>query len=181
MFRTPWLALLAAGCASGAVLAQPAPLKDLALVDQRAQPLGAAQLAGHPTLLHFVFTTCSSTCPLQVAELARVHQALPPDVREKVRFLSVTVDPLQDTPASLATFARRLDADRPGWHFATGRGAHTLAERLQVLDAQRPQAADHRTSLYLYDARGALMQRYSGQPIDRARLVAEITNITRTR
>jgi len=181
MFRTLRLAMLAGACAAGSAFAQPAPLKDLSLVDHRAQPLGAAQLAGHPTLLHFVFTTCSTSCPLQVAELAQVRQALPADVRAKVRFVSVTVDPLQDTPASLAAFAKKLDADRPGWHFVTGPGAHPLAERMQVLDAKRPQPADHRTSLYLYDAQGALKQRYAGQPVDRARLVAEITHVTRTR
>lgn len=182
MFRTLRLAMLAGACAAGSAFAQPAPLKDLSLVDHRAQPLAAAQLAGHPVLLHFVFTTCSTICPLQVAELAYVQQALPADVRAKVRFLSVTVDPLQDTPASLAAFAKRLDADRPGWHFVTGPGAHPLAERMQVLadkDDKRRTPADHRTSLYLYDARGALKQRYAGQPVDRARLVAEITHVTR--
>lgn len=179
----PWtrrLAALAAALLSAGALAQPAPLKDLKLTDHHARPLDAAGLRGRPTLLHFVYTTCSTSCPVQVRELGLVRQALPDDVRARVRFVSVTVDPLQDTPASLAAFARRLDADQPGWHFVTGPGAHALADRLQALTAQRPRAEDHRTSLYLYDARGALVQRYGGMPVDRARLAEEITQVART-
>ncbi len=174
------LAALAAASLCTGALAQPAPLKDLKLTDHHARPLEAAGLRGRPTLLHFVYTTCSTSCPVQVRELGAVRQALPDDVRARVRFVSVTVDPLQDTPASLAAFAQRLGADQPGWHFVTGPGAFALADRLQVLTAQRPRAEDHRTSLYLYDARGALVQRYGGMPVDRARLTEEITHVART-
>lgn len=174
-------------CALAALLlaplahAQPAPLQGLALVDHHQRPLEAKALRGHPVLMHFVYTTCSSSCPLQVHDLAQVLAALAPEVRERVRLVSVTVDPLQDTPASLAAFARRLDADRPGWHFVTGdpKQVFALADRLQVRDPKRPRTEDHRTSLYLYDAAGTLMQRYAGTPVDKPRLVAELTQIAR--
>lgn len=161
--------------------AQPAPLQGLALVDQHQRALAGAALRGRPVLLHFVYTTCSTSCPLQVHALSQVHAALPEDVRERVRFVSVTVDPLQDTPATLAAFAKKLDAERPGWHFATGAAAqvYQLADRLQAQDARRRRPEDHRTALYLYDAAGTLMQRYSGVPVDQPRLVAELTQIAR--
>ncbi len=166
---------------SSSALAQPAPLKGLSLTDHRQQTVDAAALAGRPTLLHFVYTTCSTSCPLQVRELVQVHQALPDEVRARVRFLSVTVDPLQDTPATMAAFARRFEADRAGWLFATGEAkqVHTLVERMQALDARDPRPESHRTSLYLYDARGTLLKRYAGTPVDRPRLVAEITQVAR--
>lgn len=174
-----WLA--AAVLATGIASAQPAPLKGLALQDHRAQPLQAATLAGRPTLLHAVFTQCSSTCPLQVRELAAVHAALPPAVRAQVRFVSVSVDPLSDTPQTLAAFARKHDADRPGWHFATGQPAHValLIDRLQLYprDKSAPRPEDHRTSLYLFGANGQLVQRFRGVPVDRARLLDEITRL----
>lgn len=174
------LLLLAALGLAGAARAQPAPLQGLSLTDHHRRALDVGALKGRSTLLHFVFTTCSATCPLQVRELAQVHDALPADVRERVRFVSVSVDPLQDTPTSLAAFARRLDADRAGWHFVTGPAPqiHLLADRLQALPASR-RAEDHRSSLYLFGATGALVQRYAGVPVDRARLVAELKQITR--
>lgn len=163
--------------------AQPAPLLGVPLVDHRQQPLDARALRGHPTLLHLVFTTCSTTCPTQVAELALVHRGLPDDVRRRLRVVSLSVDPLNDTPASLAAFARRLEADRPGWHFATGdvTPVHRVLDRLQALDPRRSPARpeDHRTALFLYDAAGTLRLRLGGVPVDRARLADELTQLAR--
>jgi protein SCO1/2 len=180
------LRLAAAAAVAACTLAthaQPAPLRGLTLVDHHDQPLHDAALRARPTLLHFVYTACSSTCPTQVVELGHLQQALPGDVRARLRIVSVTVDPLQDTPASLRTYARRLGADRPGWHFATGepRQVHALIERMQALTSRAPERENHRTSLYLYDAQGALVQRYAGAPMDRKRLAEEITRITRSR
>jgi protein SCO1/2 len=161
--------------------AQPAPMRGLAFVDHHGRPLDAAALRGRPVLLHFVYTTCSTTCPLQVRELAALRESLPESARARLRLVSMTVDPLQDTPASLAAFAQRQGADAPGWHFATGRPAqvHALLDRMQALSAKDPRPENHRTSLYLYDARGELVQRYAGVPVDRPRLAAEINQVAR--
>jgi protein SCO1/2 len=161
-------------------IAQPAPLVGLRFTDQRGQVIHAATFAGRPTLVHMVYTGCSAICPLQVRELADVKRALPRDVQSSIRFLSISIDPLHDTPATLAEFAHRMDADLPGWHFVTGRpdDIATIVDRLQGVGArasERPE--DHRTSLYLYDATGRLVQRYRGVPVDRQRLVAEITKV----
>lgn len=165
---------------AGASLAQPVPLQGLQLQDQHAQPLRAESLRGRAVLLHFVFTGCSATCPTQVRELAAVHDALPPAVREQVRFVSVSLD-VHDTPAALRAFAQRLQAERAGWHFAGGRAADIdrLASAMQAFDPSRPgrALADHRTSLYLYDGRGELVQRFAGVPVDRARLQRELTQL----
>jgi protein SCO1 len=161
--------------------AQPTPLKGVRLLDQQARPLAPAALQGQLVLMHFVFTGCSSICPLQVKELLAVHQALPPAARDGVRFLSVSVDPMNDTPASMAAFARRMGADVPGWHFATGEPAQVdvLIDRMRALDTRqaRPAPEDHRTTLFLFDGRGDLLQHYSGVPVDRARLLREITQL----
>ena len=174
------LGLLAAG---EVVRAQPQPLRDIRLVDQRGGPLSMAALAGRPTLLHFIFTQCGTTCPTQVRELVQVHADLPGPVRDKVRFVSVSVDPLSDTPATLTAFARGHGALRPGWVFATGSPGEIarLVERMAVMRPGRSGPArpdDHRTSLYLFGADGQLVQRFRGVPVDGPRLVHELTVLT---
>ena len=91
--------------------------------------------------------------------------------------------PKTDTPQTLAAYARARDADLPGWAFATGDPKHVFrfVERMKVLNLrQQPPAPDsHRTSVYLYDRSGALVQRYLGVPLDRARLLDEISQVAR--
>jgi protein SCO1/2 len=169
--------------ATTTAVAQGLPWHDLALRDHREQPLRPAELAGRPVLLHFVFAGCTTACPVQVQELRALHDSLPAPVRERVVFLSVTVDPLGDTPQALAAYARQQGVDRPGWRFVSGPPAqvHRLHERLQAFDAQptarRPD--DHRTSLFLYRPDGQLLQRHRGVPVDRVRLADELTRLTR--
>jgi protein SCO1/2 len=179
------MALLGAVFFALAAQAQPAVLEGVELHDQRGVAIDASSLQGRPVLLNFVFTGCSSTCPVQVHELAELHRALPGDVRTAVRFLSITVDPVHDTPQSLAEFARRMGADLPGWQFATGSPSQieALTARMQAFDLRRgpAQPQDHRTSLYLFDAGGALVQRFAGVPVDRTRLADELSRLARRR
>ncbi|MBI5719931.1 MAG: SCO family protein [Burkholderiales bacterium] len=178
---TRWLLRAAVACAAAPVLAQPLVLQGVTGTDQHGRAFEARQLAGRPLLMHFVYTGCGTTCPTQVAELAALHAELPEAARRKLQFLSVSVDPLADTPAALAAFARRMGADRPGWRFVTGRpqALEPLYQRMQVFDprAAAPGVADHRTSLYLYAADGRLLQRFRGVPVDRARLLAELSRL----
>jgi protein SCO1/2 len=173
-------AVLLAGGALSAT-AQPAPLRGLTLQDQAARRIDAAAYRGRTLLLNFVFTGCSTTCPAQTLELAALRRSLPPALRAQVDFLSVSVDPLADTPVTLAAFARRMDADQPGWRFATGAPSQidTLVQRLAATDPRQPNPgpADHGTALYLFDATGVLRQRYAGVPVDRPRLARELAEV----
>ena len=175
------LCLLALGVSAWPALAQPAAWKGLTLQDHRQQTVTAATLAGKPVLMNFVFAGCTSVCPVQVQELLQVHGALSPDVQKRLQFVSVTVDPLSDSPAVLARFAQRQNADRSGWRFVSGapKEVFRLLDRMQAFDpAQRkPQAADHRSSLYLFAADGRLLQRFRGTPVDRTRLTDELTRL----
>lgn len=163
--------------------AQPAPLAGLQLKDHRDRPLRAQELSGRPVLLHFVFAGCSRVCPLQLQELRALHEALPAPVRDRVVFLSVTVDPLSDTPAALAAFARGQGVDRAGWRFVSGDPSqvHRLHERLQAFDPRvaAPVPDDHRTTVFLYGPDGQLLQRHRGVPLDRVRLADELGRLVR--
>jgi protein SCO1/2 len=164
--------------------AEPAALRGLTLTDHRGLALTPASLQGRVLLLNFVFAGCSTTCPVQVQELRELHASLPQATRQRLTLLSVTVDPLSDTPAALAAYAQRQNADRPGWRFISGdpKAVHAFAERMQALDTRKPGAgpADHRTSLYLFDSHGELAQRFHGVPVDRVRLAREIAQLTNT-
>ena len=88
-------------------------------MDGRPVPLRAALGDDRPVMLQFVFTTCPTICPLLTGIAARVREDLGKD-REKIRAVSITIDPEHDIPAVLREYAANFDAD-PDWLFLTGR------------------------------------------------------------
>jgi protein SCO1 len=73
---------------------------------------------GRAVVLNFIFTTCSSFCPLSSQTFAQFQRKLGAD-RGRVHLMSISIDPEQDTPARLREYARKYHAG-PGWQHYTG-------------------------------------------------------------
>ena len=75
---------------------------------------------GQIVAINFMYTTCLSTCPTTNLHLALVQQALIERHGDKVRFLSISLNPEFDTPDVLSAYAAANGAG-PNWTFLTGR------------------------------------------------------------
>ena len=99
----------------------------------------------------------------------------------RVAFLSISIDPENDTPERLKSFAKTNGADLASWSFVVGtpEATHSLSSRLSVFDPRTPSPGpgDHGTALYLFDDRGQLRQRYAGAPLDGQRLRRELLQL----
>ncbi len=73
---------------------------------------------GRPVVLNFIFTTCTTICPVMSQTFAKLEKLLGAD-RDKVHLVSITLDPEEDTPARLTAYARSLHAG-PEWQYYTG-------------------------------------------------------------
>jgi len=73
---------------------------------------------GRPVVLNFIYTTCTAICPMLSQTFAEFQKKLGADA-PKVRMISVSIDPEQDTPKRLAEYARRYGAG-PQWTHYTG-------------------------------------------------------------
>jgi protein SCO1/2 len=93
---------------------------DTILLDQVGQPhrLYSDLVAGRVVIINFVFTNCRSSCPLTMAKLAELQDLLG-DGADRINILSISVDPVTDTPEALRAYADEFHA-RPGWYFLTG-------------------------------------------------------------
>ena len=80
---------------------------------------------GRPVVLNFIFTTCSSICPLMSQTFAQFDHKLGAD-RSRVHLMSISVDPEEDTPARLREYARKFHAG-PEWQHYTGTIEASLA------------------------------------------------------
>ncbi len=161
----------------------PSALEGIQLVDQAGRPIAANSFGSGPVLINFVFTKCPVACPRQTQELRSIFEALPPEARARVQFLSITVDPEHDSPEALRSFAARMKVTMPNWRFATGKPAEIrrLLQRMSVMDPSKvnPQPIDHRLTLFLFNREGLPVIRYHGSPIDRERLAADLTQLAR--
>jgi protein SCO1/2 len=159
-----------------------ARLESAALTDQEGRALKAADFHEKLLVLSFFFSSCPTVCPVGTRALANVQHQLSAALRQRVRFVSLSVDPENDTPEALKKFAMANGADLGGWSFvrASLDDTHALMTELAAFDARDggPIApSGHTTATYLFDGHGRLMQRYAGSPLDVPRLVREIEQL----
>lgn len=95
---------------------QPLPTLDAWVLDQAGKRRRLREmLQGNVVALQTMFTGCSSICPLQGALFAEVQRGLPRVQRRRpVRLLSLSIDPLGDSPDALGKWLQRMGAG-PSW------------------------------------------------------------------
>ena len=77
-------------------------------------------LKGKTVIINFAFTTCTGVCSPMTANLAKVQEYLGDRVGRDIRMITITVDPLIDTPAEMKKYADKFKV-KPGWYFLTGK------------------------------------------------------------
>jgi protein SCO1 len=107
---------------------------DVTLTDAGGARVRLASVLGGegPVMLQFIFTTCPAVCPVMSATFAAAQTRLGPEA-EKVRLVSLSIDPEHDTPERLREYARRFKAG-PRWLFLTG-GLNDVVSVRKAFDA----------------------------------------------
>ena len=116
----------AAGNASADPAAADAKARDyfsnVELVDQNGERLKFYDevLKDNVVVISFIFTNCQSACPLMTRNMMMIRDMLREDERRAINFVSISIDPLRDTPSAMKEFAQKHDADIDGWLWLTG-------------------------------------------------------------
>ena len=109
-----------------------------------------------------IYTHCSSTCPLAVAEMKRIEAATDAIGRARARLAR----PERDDPARLAEYARMRGLDAARWTLLTGSDddVRELAAdaRRPLPPRSRPQELAHSNTLTLLDAAGYVVHQQQG-------------------
>jgi protein SCO1 len=80
-------------------------------------------LKGHTVVINTIYTDCKDACPLITQQLNQVRARLGSAFGKDVHFVTITSDPVTDTPEVLRRFAQAQSALVPGWTFLTGKKA----------------------------------------------------------
>jgi len=117
-------------------------LPDLELVNMAAEKTRLLDEVnpGKPVMVNFIFTTCTTICPVMSATFAQVQSELG-DESDALRMISFSIDPEQDTPERLREYAGRFNAG-PQWEFLTGSLADSVAVQ-KAFDVYRGNKMNH--------------------------------------
>jgi protein SCO1/2 len=78
-----------------------------------------------PTILAFIYTSCTTVCPVTSQILARTQDLLGTEL-PNVRILSVSIDPEYDTAERLLAYSQKFGA-KAQWQHYTGTEANSVA------------------------------------------------------
>ncbi|NYT22942.1 SCO family protein [Alcaligenaceae bacterium] len=147
---------------------QPRALPPLALVgadggDFSLQAYGSAQ--AQVTFVTLVYLQCRSICRTSLSGQAWMQHAIQSrGLESRVRLLTLSFDPIHDTPGVMAEHARRLGAEPGLWEFATVQAPEDLDAMLALFDIiVLPDGLGdytHNAALFLIDETGRLSKAY---------------------
>jgi len=119
-------------------------------------------VADNIVVVDFVYTTCTTVCPVLSAVFKQVQDSLDDRLGRDVVLVSITVDPARDTPARLKRYAEKFHA-RDGWLWLTG-GKETITRVLEEFGAYTPNFENHASLVLVGDGRSGQWSRFVGFP-----------------
>ena len=93
---------------------------DVVLVNQDGKkiPFKSFLETDKPVMVEFIYATCTTICPVLSVGFANLQHKLGADAA-KVRLVSISIDPENDTPAVMKDYLKKYGAG-PGWDFLSG-------------------------------------------------------------
>ena len=123
---------------------------NLPVIDQNGRTLNFYDdvIKGKIVVISFIYTSCQDLCPLTTAKMAQIEDKLDGAVGRDLFFVSMSVDPENDTPERMKAFADAFDVG-PGWLFLTGKVADIRAINYKLGDRSDRNLSDHRNEIVL--------------------------------
>jgi protein SCO1/2 len=131
---------------------------DLLRADGKAVTLAQELDHDGPLVLDFVFTTCTSICPILSRTFSELQSSSDP--ARGLRLVSISIDPQHDTPSVLRSYAQQFEAGKE-WRFYTGTVAQSVAVQ-RAFDVYRGNKMNHVPLTFVRRARGQPWVRLEG-------------------
>jgi protein SCO1/2 len=93
-----------------------------------------------PVILDFIYGTCTTICPVLSIGYSHFQKKMGPDA-DKVRLVSISIDPDNDTPQVMKEYLQRYNAQE-GWDFLTG-NREDIIKVMRAFDAYVTNKMNH--------------------------------------
>ena len=135
-------------------------------------------IADNIAVVDFVYTTCTTVCPVLSAVFKQVQAGLEDRLGRDVVMVSITVDPTRDTPEKLKRYAEKFGAGN-GWVWLTGE-QQIVSRVLQEFGTYTPNFEDHPSVVLVGDGRSGQWSRFLGFPAAE-RIIEKVNEISARR
>lgn len=164
-------------------------LKPFTLTNQLGAPVTAESLRGQVVVADVIFSRCPTMCHRLSQQMAKLQAGIP----SGVRLLSLTADPVYDTPSVLAKHGQRYGSDPAKWWFLTGTkadvyGVATNSLLFSVMENPEPEKAKledlfiHSADFKILDKQGRLRAVVYGEETNAVeRIVGLVRQLRRER
>lgn len=117
-------------------------IPDVQLINEEGEFVALRDLLGseHPVALNFIFTTCTTICPVMTVTFAQMQRQLG-NAAEQLHLVSISIDPEYDRPEILESYARQFSAE-DNWTFLTG-DSNDIANVLRSFDSYTGSKMNH--------------------------------------
>ena len=175
------ITLLSGAVADRSGLARMGQAPDFVLPNAGGGTTRLADLRGKVVLVNFMFTKCPDYCPTLTSVLANVQdELLTQGLGDDVHFVSVTVDPANDTAELLNRYADSMYVVPESWSFATGAPdqIEQVAANYGVFFRRLASGSvEHNLLTTVIDRDGVMRVQYAGERFDPDELIADIRNL----
>ena len=148
--------------AAGDMMTLEIPLAEMVTQNSEPVDLRSDVVSDRIVVLDFIYTTCTTVCPVLTAIMSQVNGQLAERIGKDVILVSMTVDPKRDTPARLKKYSSNFRTD-DGWLWLTG-DKPIVDGVLRKLGAYTANFEDHPAMILVGDGRTGQWSRFVGFP-----------------
>ncbi len=144
---------------------------------------------GNITVVGYIFTNCPDICPLTTNNMRLIQEKIKKENISGIKFVSISFDPMQDSPKTLRKFAEVRDLDLSNWNFLVGTKQTTdsLMKKVGILavigdstvfkSGKKIYYYVHTDRIQLMDKDGAIRKNYRGSSINVDEIVNDIKSL----
>lgn len=117
---------------------------------------------GKTVVINFIFTSCKNECPTITAVLHNAQLALAGELGQDTKFISISIDPVNDRPKELKQYAEKFETG-PDWTFVTGTKSD-IDKLVKSLNAYNGNKIDHQPVILIGNENLGIWTRSYGIP-----------------
>jgi protein SCO1 len=149
---------------------------------QNGEQITLEDLKGETLVTVMIYTACKTACPRLVADMRNIEAEVSAKSKEKVKYIMVSIDPKNDSPEKLKTFAKDNAMDDDKWLFLQGT-EETVRDFANILAVKYKQISpidfSHSNIISVFDTKGVLKYQKEGLGMENNEIVSQILEINR--